>query len=1254
MHKKFVLSLSVFTLSIQSQYAQSNAKFDHLTTDDGLLDMFNFAVFQDRDGFIWFGGKAGLQRYDGYSFLNYSYSEEHFKLGVNEMTIRHIMQTRDGSIWVGTGGGGAFRIRNGVIDFSISYEPEKELSLPGNFVEDIVQDLETDGLWISTNQGLVFYHEDKITVYNHSPNDPNTLSDDRIFSLMMSREGQLWVGTQNGLNRHLGGGRFKRYASNPEDPKAISGDFIHDIYQDSKGAVWLAIILKGVDKLNPNTDEVIRYQPDPENPESISGSIALNIAEDLKGNMWIATYGDGLNKMEKEGVFRVFRNDPLDQTSIQNDNLEEVMVDKSGNIWTVNSLGGANRYSEGAITVYPYNKFKEEGMVPVSTVQAVTVASDRTIWFGTSAGALGTFKDGTFSSFGVDENGDGSGASSLRIGDIIEDRDGVIWISTVGSGVDYYRDGSFTHIVVDPDDPTGLHDIEIPSLVEDKSGRIWMGGARNGIAIYDKRSASFTHYKKDPARENSLIDNNVNDLSLRKNGDMLIATENGMDIFQSGNFKHYQNSKDDLKSLPKSNVTRIVEDDEERIWVSFDGGIARLDETSGEFEIFGRDKGFIGLIIEDMVVDSRGILWVASHDGASRFNYKTEKFEHFNKKQGFISNSMLRINSAKDKVYFMAGEGFYIGDVNELRASSSSTKLTISNFRLSGDVSDAVQFGVRKMFNEQKAIQLDHTQNSFEIDFTALNDEIAPTITYEYRLVGLEEQWNTGQENTGSYSYLAPGDYEFQVRIAGEEGGNAQVLVVEIIPAWWQTLWFKLLILAALVVLVIFIVVQRMRSNKAQQANLERRIEEATSEMKVQNEALKEQSANLDEAIQETNDVISEAVESGNFSARIDLANKEGAWKQLGESINKLFDSIVAPFEIMNRVISKMADGDLTDRFAEDATGDMKSFADNLNRSLASLTDLISNVRKSSIGINKATKEMLGSSTELSNTTSEISMVTSEISKGAHSQVSQIDESFELIESIKKTAQNNYELAQQVKDKAQRGNNKSIEGVEQIEELTGTMNTVREFADMTNSSINDLKVYSDEIIGVVSIIKEIANQTNLLALNAAIEAAQAGDAGRGFAVVADEIRKLAENSKNNANEVEKLITGVQTNTSTTVKYVDEMNASIEAISKAAKSSLETFQSIMEYCRATLEDSTQIVEATESQSAGVSDVLKRFEGVTVISEQTAASTEESAASTTQLDEGMRNFVNQIEVVAEVAKDLQESLMIFQIEEKNNDS
>ncbi len=407
---------------------------------------------------------------------------------------------------------------------------------------------------------------------------------------------------------------------------------------------------------------------------------------------------------------------------------------------------------------------------------------------------------------------------------------------------------------------------------------------------------------------------------------------------------------------------------------------------------------------------------------------------------------------------------------------------------------------------------------------------------------------------------------------------------------------------------------------------------------------------NLRAVIDETNDVVQRADGEGDLSARIDPKGKFGAWKELGQSINNLLSSVSRPFAVLNGIANKMAEGDLTVRYTEDAKGDILSLANNLNVALGNLNELLEGIVKNANIIGDSSSEMLTASEEMNTNTGEIASAIAEMSSGAQAQVSKVDESSNLVESIQRAANEMSTQAEEINTAAHKVSESSEAGLKMVNKVGFSMKDIKAFADDTNKSIQVLTERSSEITRVLAIITDIASQTNLLALNAAIEAAQAGDAGRGFAVVAEEIRKLAEDSRNSAKEIEKLITDVQNDTAAAAKVIEVMNESILGGESASKEASETFKDIATSSNQNLEISKQILEATKDQMTNIKDVVSITEGIVVIAEETAAGTEQVASSATELSAGMESYTRRSEEVAEIAKNLKEKVGMFNLSDK----
>lgn len=410
---------------------------------------------------------------------------------------------------------------------------------------------------------------------------------------------------------------------------------------------------------------------------------------------------------------------------------------------------------------------------------------------------------------------------------------------------------------------------------------------------------------------------------------------------------------------------------------------------------------------------------------------------------------------------------------------------------------------------------------------------------------------------------------------------------------------------------------------------------------------------NLRKVVEETNRVVNHAQLEGDLTLRINTEDKSGAWQDLSHSINSLLASFSMPLSVLSGIANNMAEGDLTVRYTDEAKGDIQNLAGNLNKALDRLNELLRGIVEDAVVIGDSSVEMLAASEEMESNTGEIASAIAEMSNGAQSQVNKVDQSSNLIESIMNAAGSMSNQAEAINSAAVQVSDNSENGMKMVNKVGFSMKDIKAFAEEANKSIGVLTERSKEITRVLAIITDIASQTNLLALNAAIEAAQAGDAGRGFAVVAEEIRKLAEDSRNSANEIEKLVRDVQHDTSNASNVIEVMNESILGGESASNDSSLAFRDIASSSQANLNISKGILEASHEQMENIQKVVGITEGVVVIAEETAAGTEQVASSATELSAGMKNYIRQSEQVANISKDLKGKVERFRLTTKTEE-
>lgn len=508
-----------------------------------------------------------------------------------------------------------------------------------------------------------------------------------------------------------------------------------------------------------------------------------------------------------------------------------------------------------------------------------------------------------------------------------------------------------------------------------------------------------------------------------------------------------------------------------------------------------------------------------------------------------------------------------------------------------------------------------------------------------------------GNQKIASYSNLSPGTYLFKVKAANNDGvwtDDHRTIRITVLPPWWFTWWFISSVLIFLSGLVITLIALRSRQIRANERKLKEKVAQAVADANQQKEQVILEKEKLQQAVAETNAVVNSTLNSGSFQERMTIEGKDGAWRDLAQSINTLFESIVHPFTLLNLIINKVSKGDLTPRIEESLRGESEIVANNLNLALDNLSAFIRDISNSIQHIEGASIDMNKATEEMNLITQEISSAIGEMNQGSKQQLDRVDQSFQLTEDIRSFSTDMGNLAASIHESAEKGASKSTRGKAIVGRQNQVINEIGLISKESVDSMRQLAKSSKEISSVIGIIKEIASQTNLLALNAAIEAAQAGDAGRGFAVVASEIRKLAEDSKKSAGMIEELITGIQSETNATARLMEKMEQQVkEGVATSGETS-EALEEISALYQETVESAQQISEATRQQTLNLEGISSVLEEVVVISEQTAAGAEEIHSSAEKVSENMAHFYQKSRTNVEIAQTLRQQSTNFKLE------
>jgi signal transduction histidine kinase/ligand-binding sensor domain-containing protein/CheY-like chemotaxis protein/HPt (histidine-containing phosphotransfer) domain-containing protein len=459
--------------------------------------------------------------------------------------------------------------------------------LPQNSVLAITQT--RDGyLWLGTQEGLARFDGVSFTIFDKR--NTEQIKHNLVYVLYEDREGSLWIGTQGGLNRFKDG-KFTTFTTKD----GLSSDIVLSLDEDREGSLWIGT-QGGLNRFKDGRFTTFSTK------EGLSNDFVLSIFEDNEGSLWIGTQGGGLNRFT-DGKFTSY----TAKDGLANDVVRSICEDKEGSLWIGTKGGGLNRFKDGTFTT-----FTTKDGLSSDLVFKLYEDKEGSLWIGTQGG-LNRFKDGKFSSYTSKD-----GLSSDIVASIYEDKEGSLWIGTQRGGLDRFKDEKFTTFTT----RDGLSSDSVFPLYEDKEGSLWIGTQGGLNRFKDGKFTAFT-------TRDGLSSNIVLSLDEDKDGSLWIGTQGGLNRFKDGKFTTFT-TKDGLSN---NSVLSIFEDKDGSLWIGTQGGLNRLKD--GKFTKVSNDYVF------KLYEDKEGSLWVGTSGGLNRL--RDGKVTSFTTKDGLSHNFVASI-----------------------------------------------------------------------------------------------------------------------------------------------------------------------------------------------------------------------------------------------------------------------------------------------------------------------------------------------------------------------------------------------------------------------------------------------------------------------------------------------------------------------------------------------------------------------------------------------------------------------------------
>lgn len=806
-----LLQIFLLLLSSQTGYSQ-HFYFRHYKVEDGLSHNSVLCSMQDKKGFLWFGTKDGLNRYDGYSFkifrndlsdtttignnlvlslhetktgeiwagcykglYKYNALKENFSLlrGTENLEIRSLQADHRGNLWFVAGS-------------SVYYYNDKENHVRG-FTTDETKNatsviLTPDStIWISTNDGFIARFDTQQDKFKHHylfENSPGAFSR-WIEKIYPTGNGQLLIGTSNqGLKIFdIATGRYKDVLTYNEDRTTI---FVRDFIRYSDSILWIGTE-SGIFMYNERSGKIENLKKNYGDPYSISDNAIYTFCKDKEGGIWAGTYFGGVNYFPQiNNVFSKYY-PQHNASSISGNAVREICSDKYGSLWIGTEDAGLNKFDPKSGRFTHFKPTGDFTSIAYSNIHGLLAVEDELL-IGTFEHGLDVMniKTGKVARHYIAGATDADLKNNF-IHNMIQTRAGKILVATARGFYEFDRKkGSFRLYTEVPES------VFYTIIKEDANGIIWIGSYRDGLYRLDPKTGKSDNFSYEANSKTSLPSNRINNIYESSKKQIWLATENGLCLLNKDgkSFTSYNTAN----GLPSNVIYGLLEDDQQKFWVTTSRGLVHMDPQTGTMKLYTRANGLL----------------------SDQFNY----------------NSAFKDTAGN--LYFGTVNGMIRFHPKEIVQSNYIPPVYITGFQLKNQEMLAGKIGspLQNSISYTEKLELDHNQSTFSIDFAAPSFTSPQATEYAYKLEGLDHDWTYLKSNRKVYfTELSPGTYTFMVKATNNNGEWSKTptqMTIRILPPFWASpLAFILYVIIGILVIFVLIKSYHKRTEEKNKRKIE-------------------------------------------------------------------------------------------------------------------------------------------------------------------------------------------------------------------------------------------------------------------------------------------------------------------------------------------------------------------------------------------------------------------------------------------------